>query len=387
MLAAQQIVNDEETQVPDLVVPDILISYEGIRIQSLEDWEKIRRPEVLQAFADHMYGQLPRDYDEINFSTEFPKANPYSEFSDYKTIQIEVSRLGKTQSLPLHLFTPKELTGPFPIILLISHRQADELIDNTEDQFFDIPQIIQRGYAAAVFDVEYVSPDDKDRFTDGILSTLYPEQMQLPDGMRGLGAWAWGAMRAMDYFEQDPMIDQNKSAIVGHSRGGKAALWCGANDVRWTITYSNESGCGGAAFSRRKFGETVERINTAFPYWFTDNFNAYNGKEENLPFDQHQLIASLAPRAVYVASAMEDLWADPKGEYLSLKFASAAFNQIYGADIELPETYVFSPHFHHTGSVGYHLRAGQHNLIAEDWSRFLDFADLQFGKIAQQDSR
>jgi hypothetical protein len=253
------------------------------------------------------------------------------------------------------------------------------LLADVDDEFFSIQKIVSRGYAAAIFDVAFVSPDDKERFDEGILKNLYPEQLEMPNGMRGLSAWAWGAMRAMDFFEKDPLIDHTKAAVVGHSRGGKAALWCGANDTRWAITVSNESGCGGAALSRRKFGETIERINTAFPYWFTDNFDNYNGNEEKLPFDQHQLIASMAPRAVYVASAMEDLWADPKGEYLSLKLASRVYDRIYAVKTDLADEYDFNPHFQHQGPLGYHLREGKHNLISEDWEKFLDFADLQFG--------
>jgi len=384
---SQQTANHDENLVPKLVLPDLFVTYEGNRIQNTEDWESIRRPELVQAFADEMYGQLPNDFDEIVFQEEVITTHPYADFSIYKLVQIGVSRNGNKQTIPVHLFSPKVGHGPFPVVLLISHRKVEDLINNKEDQFFDIQQITQSGYVAAIFDVEYVSPDDKDRFADGILTSLYPEHMQLPNGMRGLGAWAWGAMRVMDYFEQDPLIDHTKSAVVGHSRGGKAALWCGANDTRWSLTYSNESGCGGAALSRRKFGETVERINTVFPYWFTDNFDAYNGKEEKLPFDQHQLIASIAPRGVYIASAMEDLWADPRGEYLSLKLASQVYQQLYDEKIDLPEDYVFAPHFHHSGSLGYHLRAGQHNLTGEDWEKFLDFADIQFGNLSKKESR
>ncbi|MDF2157497.1 acetylxylan esterase [Algoriphagus sp. CAU 1675] len=377
---AQQDFNYDESKVPDLVVPDLFVSYKGEIIQSVQDWEGVRRPEVLSMFANQMYGQLPVDYNRMEFQEEIPAENLYEKYGDYKIVQIKVYRNGGVQTIPLHIFTPKENQGPFPVFLLISHRKVDRLIEDVEDQFFDIRQILSKGYAAAVFDVEYVSPDDKERFADGILKNLYPEQMQMENGMRGLSAWAWGAMRAMDYFEQDPLIDPTKAAVVGHSRGGKASLWCGANDPRWAITISNESGCGGAAISRRKFGETVERINTAFPYWFTDNFNEYNGKEETLPFDQHQLIASLAPRAVYVASAMEDLWADPKGEYLSLQLASRTYGEIYGTQLDLPEGYEFEPHVHQVGPVGYHLREGKHNLISEDWEKFLEFARLQFGK-------
>lgn len=379
-ITAQQLANYEESKVPDLVLPDLFVSYQGQVIQSDKEWEKIRRQEIIQSFADQMYGQLPIDYDELWLEPSIPPLNPYKEYADYKLINMRISRNGSSQSIPLHVFTPTRERGPFPVILLISHRQVDKLIADTGDQFFSIQQIVSRGYAAAVFDVEFVSPDDKERYDDGILKSLYPEQLEMPNGMRGLSAWAWGAMRAMDFFEKDPLIDHTKAAVVGHSRGGKAALWCGANDTRWAITYSNESGCGGAALSRRKFGETVESINTAFPYWFTDNFDTYNGNEESLPFDQHQLLATMAPRAVYIASTMEDLWADPKGEYLSLKLASRVYAQVYDIKTDLPDHYNFSPHSLHQGPLGYHLREGKHNLTSIDWENFLDFADLQFGK-------
>jgi hypothetical protein len=378
-ITALQETNYEESKVPDLVLPDLFISYQGQVIQSDLEWEKIRRQEIIQSFADQMYGQLPIDYDELQFEESIPQLNPYNECADYKIINMKVSRNGNSQSIPLHVFTPTRERGPFPVILLISHRQVDKLIAETEDQFFSIQQIISRGYAAAIFDVEFVSADDKERYNDGILKSLYPEQLGMPNGMRGLSAWAWGAMRAMDFFEKDPLIDHTKSAVVGHSRGGKAALWCGANDTRWAITYSNESGCGGASLSRRKFGETVEKINTTFPYWFTDNFDTYNGNEETLPFDQHQLLATIAPRAVYIASATEDLWADPKGEYVSLKLASRVYDQVYNIKTDLPDHYNFSPHSIHQGPLGYHLREGKHNLISIDWEKFLDFAALQFG--------
>ena len=197
--------------------------------------------------------------------------------------------------------------------------------------------------------------------------------------MRGLGAWAWGAMRAMDYFEQDPQIDAKRAAVVGHSRGGKASLWTGAQDARWAITISNESGCGGAALSRRKFGETVKRINTNFPYWFTDNFNHFNDNENGLPLDQHMLISLLAPRAVYVASAVEDEWSDPHGEFITLKLGSRIHQQIYQQPINLPDQLPEVDHPVHQTHVGHHLRTGKHNLTPYDWHQFMDFADQLYG--------
>jgi hypothetical protein len=186
-------------------------------------------------------------------------------------------------------------------------------------------------------------------------------------------------MRIMDYFVRDPDIDQNRSVVIGHSRGGKAALWTGAVDRRWSIVISNESGAGGAALSRRRFGETVQQINSSFPYWFTPNFERYNNNESALPVDQHMLIASMAPRAVYVASAAEDQWADPRGEYLSLYHGATVFDEIFGIPIPLVEDMpeVNSPV--HTSHVGYHIREGEHDLTRYDWEQFLDFADQYFG--------
>ncbi|TVP47626.1 MAG: acetylxylan esterase [Mongoliibacter sp.] len=380
MTMAQQEPNYDESKVPALSIPDVFISQDGKLIKDANDWEKVRRTEILQLFADEVYGELPQDFDKISFEEQVVSEHPYSDFSNMKTVEIQVERSGKQNTVKLHLFFPKGFTGVLPVVLVISHRNVSELLKDTADRFFPIDEIIGKGMVAAVFDVEDVSPDDKERFSQGILGRLYPEQLQMTNGMRGLGAWAWGAMRAMDYFEQNPEIDDKRAMLVGHSRGGKAALWCGANDTRWAITVANESGCGGAALSKRKFGETVERINTTFPFWFTDNFKKYNGREESLPLDQHMLLSLIAPRGLYVASSKDDQWADPKGEYLSLLFASRVYGEIYQTLQELPETFNSEVNTVQLEHLGYHLREGAHDLSAYDWERFLDFAEKRFKK-------
>jgi hypothetical protein len=377
-MMAQEQFNYDESKVPDLVLPDPFVSAKGEIIKTVDEWESLRRPELMRLFTENVYGPIPRDFDEIHFNVSIDSDHLYKEVAMKKNVTIRVTRNGKAQTINLFVFLPLEGKGPHPVFLLISHRNVQALLDDKEDQFFPIAQIVERGYAAAIFDVEDVSPDDKERFTNGILESLYPEELKNSGGMRGLAAWGWGAMRAMDYFESENAIDHKRAAIVGHSRGGKAALWAGANDKRWAVVISNESGCGGAALSRRRFGETVKRINTNFPYWFNDNFKTFNDREDALPIDQHLLTACIAPRSIYIASAIEDQWADPKGEFLSLNLGSRVYTDIYGVNVDLPESFENHQRTIHTNSVGYHLREGKHNLTLYDWERFMDFVDKEF---------
>ncbi len=375
---AQRVVNEDESKVPPLTLPDPFVSEAGQLIQSVSDWENIRRPELLRVFTDEVYGPIRSDFDGISFKEVTENTNPYPDLTVFKELDITVSRNGASHTMRLNVFLPKSRKEPAPIILLINYEPAYTDGKIVEEDFWPVEQLINRGYATASFHGETVAPDDAEKFTEGVLSALYPEELSKPNGMRTFGAWGWAAMRAMDYFEQDPLIDATKSVLVGHSRAGKTALWTGVNDHRWAIVIPNESGCGGAAISRRKFGETVKIINTSFPHWFNDNFKKYNDNENALPIDQHMLAMMVAPRAIYYSSAREDLWADPKGEYLSMQLGSRVYTDIYKKSVAFPLTFEELEDPIIQAYAGYHIRNGKHNLTLEDWHNFMDFIDLNF---------
>lgn len=379
---AQENANYEESKIPEYTLPELLKTKKGNPVNSIAEWIHIRKPEIIRLFTDHVYGQIPDHFDTIEFEVLNSDDHALNGMATAKQVAIVINRDGKALSIQLNMFIPNQdhAKEPVPVTLLINHRDP-EFVDFSREVkkgYWPVEKILERGYAAAVFSVGDVADDDPKTFSEDLIQTFYPDQLKKDNGMRALSAWAWGAMRVMDYFETDAMLDENRSILVGHSRSGKAALWTGANDERWAITVANESGAGGAALSKRRFGETVEIINKGFPYWFTPNFEKYNRNEKELPLDQHMLVGSIAPRGVYITAAEDDKWADPKGMYLSVYHASSVYEHIYGITTLLDK---HMPNINNPTDnkyVGFHIRDGEHDLTRYDWMQFLNFADRHF---------
>jgi hypothetical protein len=372
--------NYDELKVPPYTLPDPLTTDGGKQVLNAKEWEQIRRPELLRKFEENVYGKMPGKFDKIRFLVRKEDASAMNGRATRKEVQIDIQRGNQTVKLDLLLFVPNAAKKKVPVFLLINNRGKENTdpTRKTKSPFWPAEAVIDSGFAIAAFHVSDMAPDDKDKYMNGVLK-LYPELLAAEDGMKAVGAWAWGASRVMDYFLTDRDIDASKVSIVGHSRGGKASLWAAAEDQRFAICFTNCSGNTGAALARRQFGERIGRINSSFPHWFADNYKKYNGIEQTLPVDQHMLIALIAPRPVYATNASKDLWADPIGTFLSLKNAEPVY-ALYGKNSALPKDPpgINIPVINST--IGYHNREGEHDLTVYDWTHFLQFAKLQFSR-------
>jgi hypothetical protein len=260
----------------------------------------------------------------------------------------------------------------------IVNNLATEASRGTDSGKWAVEEIINHGYGLATAYYGDLEPDNPEGWKTGIRTTMKSELLINENEWGAIGAWAWGLSRMMDYLETDAAVDGKKVIITGHSRLGKACLWAAANDTRFGIVVSNSSGEGGAALSKRWFGETIEKINTSFPHWFVPAYTQYNKHLELLPVDQHILLALMAPRPFYVASAEDDLWADPKGEFLSAKNAEPVYALFGKKGLGINEVPAVN---HPVGeTIRYHIRTGKHDFTLYDWQQYLDFADKQFGR-------
>lgn len=399
--------NLDEAKVAAYTLPDPLKAANGKNITSAQEWTKTQRPKVLQLFREHVYGKFPGKPTGLHFKVNSVDNEALGGKAIRKQITVFFNKAENAPGMEVLLYLPKGAKKPVPVFaglnfygnhtvnadtgIMLSTRwqrnttdgnvvnnRATEAARGISGKSWEIEEIIGSGYGVATAYCGDLEPDHNEGWKTGIRTTLKSELGIKEDEWGAIGAWAWGLSRMLDYLETDEDVNAKQVAITGHSRLGKASLWAAANDTRFALVVSNNSGEGGAALARRNFGETTAIINKSFPYWFNPKFKEYNGQADKLPVDQHMLLALMAPRPLYVASAVDDTWADPKGEFLSAKNAEpvyALFGKKGMGVSEMPR--VNEP----VGeTIHYHIRTGGHGITLYDWKQYLAFADQQFKK-------
>ena len=400
--------NYDETKVPAYTLPDPLVCADGTRVTRASVWKQKRRPELVRLFEEEVYGRAPGRPKGMNFETVSVVTNALNGLAMRKEITIWFTDKKDGPSMNLLLYTPNAAKKPAPAFVglsfngnhavspepditlsdrwmadrrggCVTNNRATDACRGSEASRWPVEKILASGYALATAYYGDIEPDFAEGWKLGVRAALNSSGTKAtfkPDQWGAISAWAWGLSRALDYLETDRAVDAKRVAVIGHSRLGKTALWAGARDPRFAIVVSNDSGEGGAALARRRLGERTANLNRSFPHWFCGNFKKYSDREDELPVDAHELIALIAPRPVYVASASEDLWADPRGEFLAAKAAEPVYQLFGKTGLGVDEHPAAQQP---VGDViGYHLRSGKHDITEYDWTQYLRFADRHF---------
>ena len=398
-------VNYDEAKMPAYTLPELLRCQDGTVVTDAEGWRTKRRGELLQMFKDVMYGELPPMPDRVRYELLSEKRDARGGRAVRREVRIHFEmNNGRSHFMDMLYYIPAKASGKAPVFVGLTfignHVVTDEpdvRITGTAGDVegkpiirergyqvrrFPIDTILERGYALAVVSYHDIFPDRLTGWENSIYRLFFEgDELKRPKGYSSIGAWAWGISRMLDYLETVPEIDASKAAVFGHSRLGKTSLWAGATDERFKVVCVNDSGCGGAALSRRLYGETLFAMCCAGSYgkyWFTETLEPKSEHPEQLPLDQHELIALVAPRAAAIHSAIEDQWADPKGEYLAAYHAGPAF-RLFGKTPLGSETPPAVEAAVGT-DVSYYCRNGKHDLLLSDWEHYMSIADRVFGK-------
>ena len=340
---------------------------------TLEEWTTIERDKTLNLFLEHEYGYCPlKENEKIEYKE-------VSSINYEKLISKKIEMKYKEHKMYFNIYIPNNNLGPFKTFLTLVHPYAERNTNffsdyKTIEKFCPIDYLIENNFAVVLLSLNTIAEDIKETKQTGIFKVISDKSSSNTSGL--ISMWSWGARRAIDYLEKLEYIDNHRLAVIGHSRGGKTALLTGATDERVVLTISNNSGNSGAALSRNNKGERIRDIMTNFPYWFCDNYNKYVDNEDNLPFDQHILLGLIAPRYLYVASALEDNWADPKGELLSSKLATKFYEMYNVKGLIIPNEIEINKSYNE-GNIAYHIREGKHGLTLFDWQCYVEY----FNKI------
>ena len=411
--------NYEEKDVHAYTLLDPLTLANGKPVRKAKTWFKQRRPEILQLFEQNVYGRTPAQA-RVPLRYKVEEAGTPALNGSAVRRQVTIFFTAKGEAGPrMHLlvYLPAKVAGPTPVILglnfqgnqtistdpgILLHETwlRDPPIGSPNDpkkpvtynrgmpaessrgrqsQEWQLEEVIRRGYGLATVYYGDIEPD----FADGMQYGIRPlfltagQTEPAPDEWGAVGAWAWGLSRALDYLLTDPRIDGRHIAVTGHSRLGKTADWAAAQDTRFAAVLSTESGKGGQSLYRRNLGESISHLVNPYGYWFCRNFRQWVGRDSEIPADGNLLLALIAPRPLYVASAEEDRWSDPRGEFLSAVNVGGVYQLLGKQGLGIEQMPAVNHAIMHT--VAYHVRTGKHDVTAFDWQQYLDFLDAQWG--------
>jgi hypothetical protein len=406
--AQRPVANYDEDKVGAYTLPDPLVLQNGQPVRDTKAWNEQRRAEIVRLFEDNVYGRSPARPGKI--VCEVFDRDEHALGGKAVRTQATVYLTGKRDGpkMDVLLYLPVGVSAPAPVFFGLNFQgnhavaadpgiklaevwdrggkgrtRAAESDRGSAAASWQVEKILAQGFGLATVYYGDIEPDFAGGIAHGIRPFFFKPGQTAPASNEwgALGAWAWGISRALDYLETEKGVDAKRVALIGHSRLGKTTLWAGAVDTRFAAVFAVQSGEGGASLSRRNYGQTVKDLSIAFPYWFCGNFAQYSDHVEQLPVDQHMLIALVAPRPVYVSSAEEDRWSDPRGEFLALVGAAPVYRLLGKDDLGTDQMPALHQPIMHT--EGYHIRAGKHEVTAYDWDCFLQFADQQLKKVAR----
>ena len=392
--------NYDEAKVGSYTLPDPLVGNDGTRVTNAETWFAKRRPEILEAYRENIFGRSPAAGTNVTFNVWETATNALGGTAVRKQIEINFSGTADGPFAHLLLYTPAGKTAS-PTFLCLQFSGNYTVIDDPAIAIFpawnyetgvpampknpvrgrfsrnwEIAKTLARGYGIALIDYDEIEPDlpHGAGFKYGVRKNFPPPG---PDGWGAIGAWAWGASRALDYLETDPDVDARRVILFGHSRLGKTVLWAGAQDTRFAAVIANCSGEMGAALSLRDYGETVDDVAKHFPYWMARNFQKYAGHWNELPVDSHCLISLIAPRPLFLNTGSEDRWGDPRVEFLAARAATPVYELLGKTGITETDFPPLDQPLRH--DITFNCHQGKHDVLPSDWDKFLDFADAHLG--------
>ncbi len=393
--------NFDESKAGTFTLPDPLVFNDGKPVKTAQEWRKFRRAEILQLLETDVYGRTPTPTRPIRFKVFDVDNEALGGKAIRKQVTIYFPTPKAEASGDLLIYIPADAPKPVPVILALNFSSNQSVTSDPgvkvatlwigkppvrqpapegsrgNAKEFDVAKVLARGYGFATVCYQDIEPDFQEGYKNGGLRQQFslPGQTEpAPDEWGAIGAWAYGLSRAMDYLEKDKDVDAHRVAVMGHSRLGKTVLWAGAQDTRFAMVLASCSGRGGASPWRRNYGETLQSMSKAFPFWFCPNLLKYVGQVDKLPVDSNELIALIAPRPVYITAAQDDQWADPRGMFMAALAAGPVYKLLGAEGLGTDQMPPINQPIMHT--IAFHIRDGKHAVTAFDWDQFLAFADL-----------